>query len=178
MIVSRIELGEWPTHRATPEGGSRSTPAGAQDLARARLHTRERPHLAALRRRPISDGCRSTAIEAESAPEATRPRIDPAHRVRVRRLGHRPASGHDAGRAGGRVNRSRRRSPNPCVQANHGGGGNRTRVRGRTGMSVYKHRSPFRFALRPVGDLPTAKLALLKCRASDEWLFFGAKPAS
>jgi hypothetical protein len=45
-------------------------------------------------------------------------------------------------------------------------------------MSVYKHRSPFRFALRPVGDLPTAELALLKCRASDEWLFFGAKPAS
>ena len=55
-----------------------------------------------------------------------------------------------------------------------GGGGNRTRVRGRTGMSVYKHRSPLNFARRPVGDRPTDELALLKCRASDEWLFFGA----
>ena len=59
-----------------------------------------------------------------------------------------------------------------------GGGGNRTRVRGRTGMSVYKHRSPLNFARRPVGDRPTDELALLKCRASDEWLFFGAEPAS
>ena len=67
---------------------------------------------------------------------------------------------------------------NGLNRADSGGGGNRTRVRGRTGMSVYKHRSPFRFALRPVGDLPTAELALLKCRASDEWLFFGAEPAS
>jgi hypothetical protein len=34
------------------------------------------------------------------------------------------------------------------------------------------------FARRPVGDRPTDELALLKCRASDEWLFFGAEPAS
>jgi hypothetical protein len=59
-----------------------------------------------------------------------------------------------------------------------GGGGNRTRVRGRTGVSVYKHRPPFDFARRPVGDRPTVELALLKSRAADEWLFFGAKPAS
>ena len=45
-------------------------------------------------------------------------------------------------------------------------------------MSVYKHRSPLHFARRPVGDRPTDELALLKCRASDEWLFFGAEPAS
>jgi hypothetical protein len=59
-----------------------------------------------------------------------------------------------------------------------GGGGNRTRVRGRTGMSVYKHRSPFRFTRRPVGDRPTVELALLKCRAAGEWLSVGAEPAS
>jgi hypothetical protein len=59
-----------------------------------------------------------------------------------------------------------------------GGGGNRTRVRGCTEMSVYKLRSPLNFARRPVGDRPTDELALLKCRASDEWLFFGAEPAS
>jgi hypothetical protein len=45
-------------------------------------------------------------------------------------------------------------------------------------VSVYKHRPPFEFARRPVGDRPTVELALLKSRAADEWLFFGAKPAS
>jgi len=58
-----------------------------------------------------------------------------------------------------------------------GGGGNRTRVRGRTGMSLYKLRPPLRFARRPVGDRPTDELALLQCRASGEWLSFGAEPA-
>ncbi len=46
-----------------------------------------------------------------------------------------------------------------------GGGGNRTRVRGRTDVSVYKLRSPLNFALRPVCDRPTVELALLWCRA-------------
>ena len=58
-----------------------------------------------------------------------------------------------------------------------GGGGNRTRVRGRTGVNVYKLRSPLRFARRPVSDRPTDGLALLKCRAAGEWLSFGAEPA-
>ena len=44
----------------------------------------------------------------------------------------------------------------------------------RTGASIYKLRPPFRFARRPVCDRPTAELALLKCRASDEWLSIGA----
>jgi len=66
----------------------------------------------------------------------------------------------------------------PAIRGKYGGGGNRTRVRGRTGVSVYKRRSPLNFARRPVGDRPTDELALLKCRASDEWLFFGAEPAS
>ena len=57
-----------------------------------------------------------------------------------------------------------------------GGGGNRTRVRGRTGQSVYKLRLPFGFARRPVGSRPTDELALLKCRAAGEWLSLGAEP--
>ena len=62
-------------------------------------------------------------------------------------------------------------------QLGSGGGGNRTRVRGRTGASIYKLRPPFAFARRPVCDRPTVGLALLRCRASGEWLSFGAEPA-
>ena len=57
-----------------------------------------------------------------------------------------------------------------------GGGGNRTRVRGRTGQSVYKLRLPLRFARRPVGSRPTSGLAILKSRASGDWLSLGAAP--
>jgi hypothetical protein len=49
-----------------------------------------------------------------------------------------------------------------------GGGGNRTRVRGRTGQSVYKLRLPFEFARRPVRSRPTAGLVILWCRASGD----------
>jgi hypothetical protein len=59
-----------------------------------------------------------------------------------------------------------------------GGGGNRTRVRRRTDESVYKHRSPLKFARRPVGDRPTDGLAILKCRAAGDWLSVGAEPVS
>src|SRR6476661_4250447 len=59
-----------------------------------------------------------------------------------------------------------------------GGGGNRTRVRGRTGQSVYKLRLPLRFARRPVGSRPTSGLAILWCRASGNWLSLGAEPVS
>jgi len=44
-------------------------------------------------------------------------------------------------------------------------------------MSVYKHRPSLHFARRPVDGRPTDELALLKCRASGEWLSFGAEPA-
>jgi hypothetical protein len=57
-----------------------------------------------------------------------------------------------------------------------GGGGNRTRVRGRTGQSVYKLRLPFNFARRPVDSRPTAGLAILWCRTSGDWLSLGAEP--
>jgi hypothetical protein len=47
---------------------------------------------------------------------------------------------------------------NPCKRANHGGGGNRTRVRGRTGQSVYERSSRF---VSPAGrfanDQPTGQ---------------------
>src|SRR3954449_11019741 len=59
-----------------------------------------------------------------------------------------------------------------------GGGGNRTRVRGRTGQSVYKLRLPLSFARRPVGSRPTSGLAILWCRASGDWLSLGAEPVS
>src|SRR5436309_2493863 len=59
-----------------------------------------------------------------------------------------------------------------------GGGGNRTRVRGRTGQSVYKLRQPFAFARRPVGCRPTDGLAILRCRALGDWLSLGAEPVS
>ena len=58
----------------------------------------------------------------------------------------------------------------------NGGGGNRTRVRGRTGQNVYKHRLPSNFARRLVDSRPTDGLALLKRRAAGEWLSLGAEP--
>jgi len=48
-----------------------------------------------------------------------------------------------------------------AIERFYGGGGNRTRVRGRTGQSVYKHRLPLKFALRPVGSRPTVGLVIL-----------------
>ena len=59
-----------------------------------------------------------------------------------------------------------------------GGGGSRTRVRSRTEPNVYKRSPPFDFARRPEDRRPTDGLAILKCRASDDWLFFGAEPVS
>ena len=59
-----------------------------------------------------------------------------------------------------------------------GGGGNRTRVRGRPAQNVYKLRLPLSFARRPVGSRPTAGLAILWCRASGDWLSLGAEPVS
>ena len=57
-----------------------------------------------------------------------------------------------------------------------GGGGNRTRVRGRSVQNVYKLRLPLNFARRPVGSRPTAGLAILWCRTSGDWLSLGAEP--
>jgi hypothetical protein len=46
--------------------------------------------------------------------------------------------------------------PNNPIYGESGGGGNRTRVRGRTGESLYKLVLRLEFARRPVaGDLPT-----------------------
>jgi integrase len=57
-----------------------------------------------------------------------------------------------------RRNRSDRKPP---ICGDYGGGGNRTRVRGRTGQSVYKRRLPLKFARRPVGSRPTPGLVIL-----------------
>ena len=62
------------------------------------------------------------------------------------------------------------------VEPNDGGGGNRTRVRGRTGQNLYERRLPFAFARRPVGSRPTDGLAILRCRASGDWLSLCAEP--
>jgi hypothetical protein len=57
-----------------------------------------------------------------------------------------------------------------------GGGGNRTRVRGRTGESVYKLVLRFAFARRPVRRRPTDGLAILWSPASGDWLSLGGEP--
>src|SRR6059058_69356 len=64
------------------------------------------------------------------------------------------------------------------TSSDDGGGGNRTRVRGRPAQNVYKLRLPLNFARRPVGSRPTAGLAILWCRASGDWLSLGAEPVS
>ncbi len=61
-------------------------------------------------------------------------------------------------------------SREPDFWAESGGGGNRTRVRNRTGQSVYKLRYPFNFARRPVGTDQPFGLVLLwisRFQASD-----------
>jgi len=63
-----------------------------------------------------------------------------------------------------------------AARAKDGGGGNRTRVRGRPVQNVYKLRLPLSFARRPVGSRPTAGLAILWCRTSGDWLSLGAEP--
>jgi len=62
--------------------------------------------------------------------------------------------------------------------ANSGGGGNRTRVRGRTGESVYKRSLRFRFARRPARRRPTDGLAILRSPAPGDWLSLGSEPVS
>ncbi len=77
----------------------------------------------------------------------------------------------------GRTNRSSRLNIGiGSVEPESGGGGNRTRVRGRTGVSVYKRSLRFRFARRPARRRPTDGLAILWSPASGDWLSLGGKP--
>jgi len=80
----------------------------------------------------------------------------------------------------GLVNAMKICGPQPFVAevGPSGGGGNRTRVRGRSVQNVYKLRLPLNFARRPVGSRPTAGLAILWCRTSGDWLSLGAEPVS
>jgi integrase/recombinase XerD len=45
-------------------------------------------------------------------------------------------------------------------------------------LSIYKRRRHFDFARRPECHRPTDELAILDCRASGDWLSFGAEPVS
>ena len=129
----------------------------------APVDVEEQPcHAAPLgRMRPKRARCATRLLPSHSRAPANRPLF-----VRSR---SQPCASVCAGRAA--------HSRPFALPASSGGGGNRTRVRGRTGASIYKLRSPFRFTRRPVCDRPTAGLALLRCRASGEWLSFGAEPA-
>ena len=71
---------------------------------------------------------------------------------------------------------SRRNGRNGLSKKKSGGGGNRTRVRGRTGQSIYKRSLGFDFARRPVPRRPTDGLAILKRRTAGDWLSLGAEP--
>ena len=71
------------------------------------------------------------------------------------------------------MNRSDRKPP---ICGESGGGGNRTRVRGRTVKSVYKLVLRFDFARRLVRRRPTDGLAILWSPAPGDWLSLGGKP--
>ena len=66
--------------------------------------------------------------------------------------------------------------PNNRICGESGGGGNRTRVRGRTGKSLYKLVLRLDFARRPVRRRPTDGLAILWSPAPGDWLSLGGKP--
>ena len=66
--------------------------------------------------------------------------------------------------------------PAIAICRDDGGGGNRTRVRGRTEKSVYKLVLRFRFARRPARRRPTDGLAILCGPASGDWLSLGGEP--
>src|SRR5213082_3189762 len=63
-----------------------------------------------------------------------------------------------------------------AARRENGGGGNRTRVRGRTGRASTSLGCPLLSPGRPGCSRPTAGPAILWSRASDDWLFFGASP--
>jgi hypothetical protein len=90
------------------------------------------------------------------------------------------------GKAGGRSASSRAREVimapahlrGSRTSRGSGGGGNRTRVRGRTGKSIYKLVLRLDFARRPVRRRPTDGLAILWSPASGDWLSLGSEPVS
>src|SRR5262249_16398 len=66
-------------------------------------------------------------------------------------------------------------SAKPLVVVKSGGGGNRTRVRGRTDRTSTSLGCPLLSPGRPGGSRPTAGPALLWSRAPGDWLSFGAR---
>ena len=89
---------------------------------------------------------------------------------------HRPRDRAQGAERGAELTPRNRSDRKPAICREYGGGGNRTRVRGRTGQSVYKLRLPLSFARRPVCSRPTSGLAILWCRTSGDWLSVGAEP--
>ena len=59
-----------------------------------------------------------------------------------------------------------------------GGGGNRTRVRGRAGQNLHKLLPRFAFARRVARGRPPEGLAILSSPASGDWLSLGGEPVS
>jgi integrase len=116
--------------------------------------------------------------QPETRADAGRSRRHRHHREHLRAPGHdRPRSRPEGAGRGlnpdGTPNRSDRK---PAVCGDDGGGGNRTRVRGRTGKSLYKRSLRFAFARQPVRRRPTDGLALLWRPASGEWLSLRGEP--
>jgi len=137
---------------------------------------RERSH----RREPAGEASRSS-VRRRRAPSARSARdgehLRPAERGEPRAQARRDLRGGRCGQRFRPPRLNRNRSPRLiAISRENGGGGNRTRVRDRTGQSVYKLRLPFAFTRRPVDSRPTAGLAILRCRTSGDWLSFGAEP--
>jgi hypothetical protein len=65
-----------------------------------------------------------------------------------------------------------------AICRNDGGGGNRTRVRGRAGSSIYKLVLRFRFARRSARRRPADGLAVLRSPASGDRRSLGGEPVS
>ena len=104
-----------------------------------------------------------------------RARLISATTLHARAAGSRtPASGKHSAKArapqarlparSGRSGKWRRRESNPRPQPHR--------------LSVYKHRRHLDLARRLECHRPTGEPAILECRASDDWLFFGAEPVS
>src|SRR5881397_2199530 len=67
-------------------------------------------------------------------------------------------------------------APAKRCRGKDGGGGNRTRVRGRTGRASTSLGCPLISPGRPECSRPTAGPAILWSHASGDWLSFGASP--
>src|SRR2546430_14454048 len=98
----------------------------------------------------------------------------------LRRSRRREVARRSGGAEGGRGVRglgSAARAPEGLARRTlHGGGGNRTRVRGRTGLNVYKRSPRFDLTRRPGTDALPPGQPSFGSRASGDWLSLRAEP--